>query len=173
MTVRIVMLKNYMVCFTDNIKNRIDDDELSFDGDGISGAADCVFDVLAENEDEAKKQYLRMCAKRAYDRNEGIALIKRECAARVISRIVSGRVLELPREVLVNKQFSQMMVTVYDSLAMLTDKHAELCSKEVFHHIAETIDINDFTNLLDRNSVVALYVELYMKDVFVQELETI
>lgn len=167
------MLKNYMVCFTDNIKNRIDDDDLTFDGAGISGATDYVFDVLAENEDDAKKQYLRMRAKQAYDRNEGITLIKRECAARVIRRIVSGQTLQLPREVLVNKQFSQMVVAVYDSLAMLTDQHAERCSKEVFHHIAETIDMNDFTNLLDRDSVLALYVELYKKDVFAQELETL
>jgi hypothetical protein len=36
--------------------------------------------------------------------------------------------------------------------------------------MAKRIDLDDFISLLDRESVITLYMELYGKDVFVQEM---
>lgn len=167
------MSKNYMVCFAENIENRINDDDVLYDGDMLNQSVDCVFDVFAENEDDAKEQYLRMCAKKAYAKKEGIALIKRECAARVIRRIVFGQLLQLPREVIVSEQIDRMLTIVYDAVTEVAKEESARTTAEIFRHLANAIDMDEYANLLDENAIVSLYVELYKKDVFAQELKCI
>lgn len=160
------MFKYYIVCFRDNIENRINDEAILFDDNDVNEDVDAIFEIFAESEDDAKKQYLRLSAEYTYEKPNRLELIKRECAARVIRRIVAGEMMLLPREVLSCENISQMLTSVYDIVSELQDSPR----KEVFKKLAEKIDINDFASLLDRESVIALYMDLYEKDVFVQEM---
>ena len=166
------MQKYYLVCYRENIENLINDDDIFFDGVDMNEDVDAVFEVFAENEDDAKKQYLRVSAEHTYEIPNRLELIGRECAARVVRRIVAGEIMLLPREVLSCKNISQILTKVYDAVAKQKVAKKIVYTKDVFKKIAEEIDVDEIFRLLDRESVIALYMELYEKDVFVQEMVT-
>ena len=165
------MLRYYLVSFMDNIENLINDDDIFFDGEDMNEDVDAVFEVFAENEDDAKEKYLRMSAQNTFEKKNRLELIRRECAARVIRRIVAGEMLLLPREVLASENIGNMMTAVYDVVSKYIDLDSDKLSPSVFANIAKDIDIDEFGRLIDKDSVIALYMELYAKDVFVQELK--
>lgn len=167
------MLRNYVVCFTDVIEHRINDDEIYFDGDIICSEVDSVFDVFAKDEEDAKEIYLRSFIEKIYERNNNVAVIKRECAARIIRRIVAGEILALPREVVASKHFGRMVTNVYDVVGKRPINEDKAYSNQDLRHIAQSISIDEYSDLLDKDSVTALYVEIRKKDVFVQELKDI
>lgn len=163
------MLRYYLVCFKDNIENLINDDDIFFDGKDLNEDVDTVFEIFAENEEDAKEKYLRMSAQATCEKKSRLELIKRECAARVIRRLVAGELFMLPREVIASKEFGQMVTSVYDVVTKHISNNVPV--KETFAEIAKDIDLNGVAELLDQDSVIALYMELYEKDVFVQELQ--
>ena len=165
------MLRYYLVSFMDNIENLINDDDIFFDGEDMNEDVDAVFEVFAEDEDDAKEKYLRMSAQNTFEKKNRLELIRRECAARVIRRIVAGELLLLPRDVLACENIGQMIIMVYDVMARYVEPDKRKFSKDLFAKIAADIDLNEFASLLDKESVIALYMELYAKDVFVQELK--
>ncbi len=165
------MLRYYLVSFWDNIENLINDDDIYFDGEDLNEDVDTVFEVFAENEDDAKEKYLRMSAQNTFEKKNRLELIRRECAARVIRRIVAGEMLLLPREVIASENIGQMIIEVYDVIARYVKLEKKEFSTDIFVKIAADIDLNEFASLLDKESVIALYMELYAKDVFVQELK--
>ncbi|WP_022762233.1 hypothetical protein [Butyrivibrio sp. AD3002] len=167
------MLRNYVVCFTDVIEHRINDDEIYFDGDNLGSEVDSVFDVFAKDEDDAKEIYLRSFIEKIYERNNNVAVIKRECAARIIRRIVAGEILMLPREVVASKHFGRMVTNVYDVVGNRPLNKDKTYSNQDFRRIAEAINLNEYSELLDKEAVTALYVEIRKKDVFVQDLKDI
>ena len=165
------MLRYYLVSFMDNIENLINDDDIFFDGEDLNEDVDVVFEVFAEDENDAKEKYLRMSAQNSFDKKNRLELIRRECAARVIRRIVAGELLLLPRDVLACENIGQMIIMVYDVMARYAELDKRKFSTDLFAKIAADIDLNEFASLLDKESVIALYMELYAKDVFVQELK--
>ena len=164
------MLKYYLVCFKDNIENLINDDDIYFDGDDLNEDVDSVFEIFAENEEEAKEKYLRMSAHVTYEKKGRLELIKRECAARVIRRIVSGELFMLPREVIASKEFGQIVTMVYDAVSKPAQGNIYL-SIELARKFAKDINLDCLAELISKEAVIALYIELYEKDVFVQELQ--
>ncbi len=169
-TMRDRMTKYYFVSFRDNIENRINDEDIFFDGVDMNEDVDTVFEAFADSEYDAKSQYLRLSAEYTYEKQNRLELIKRECAARVIRRIVAGEIMLLPREVLACENISQILTKVYDVVAKLQSAPKITCTNKVFREMAKRIDLDDFISLLDRESVITLYMELYGKDVFVQEM---
>lgn len=166
------MLRYYLVSFMDNIENLINDDDIYFDGEDLNEDVDVVLEVFAEDEDDAKEKYLRMTAQNTFEKKNRLELIRRECAARVIRRIVAGEMLLLPREVLASEKIGQMIIMVYDVVAKYTELDKREFSTSIFAKIAADIALDEFANLLDKESVIALYMELYDKDVFVHELNS-
>ena len=165
------MLRYYLVSFMDNIENLINDDDIYFDGEDLNEDGDSVFEIFAEDEVDAKEKYLCMSAQNTFEKKNRLELIRRECAARVIRRIVAGELLLLPRDVLACENIGQMIIMVYDVMARYVEPDKRKFSKDLFAKIAADIDLNEFARLLDKESVIALYMELYAKDVFVKELK--
>ncbi len=163
------MLKHFIVCFYDVIENRINDDDIYFDGDNYNGSIDCVYDVFAEHEVEAKEKYLRLSARGLFKNGNKLTVVKRECAARVIRRIVAGEILLLPREVISNCDFSHMITIVYDAVKSMDNNFDN--NNEIYKQIARTINLDEYAELLDKESIKSLYVEIYMNYVFAQELQ--
>ena len=106
-----------------------------------------------------------------YEINNNVAMIKRECAARIIRRILAGEILALPREVVASKHFGRMVTNVYDVVGKRPLNEDKTYSNRDFRHIVETINIDDYSDFLDKDAVTALYVEIRKKDVFVHELK--
>lgn len=155
------MLKHYVVCFIDCIENRINDDDIFFDGDGHNGDIDTLYDVLAESEEAAKTKFLRWVAEKKYSKDQ---IDKRVCVARVIRRIAANEVLQLPREAVKDEHIGDLILGVYDALSPNTG--------DMIRQLVNSIDINEYAKLLGRDAVIALYVDVYRKDVFVQELNS-
>lgn len=82
---------------------------------------------------------------------------------------MAGELFLLPRAVIASKEFGQMVISVFDVVSKYISNNVP--AVENFRKIARDIDLDSFADLLDKDSVIALYMEIYEKDVFVQELQ--